>query len=158
MAEQGKPGAPRTNEQLMQAFCNGSTDSFNQLFSRYKNPIFGFFSRRLSEPFHADELTQETFLAVLRGSSRYETRALFRTYLYAVAFKILRAHKRKAAFRATFFGNPAKVHEAVSPGSIDTAVFIHDAMAKLELTHREILLLQQKLILQNAQTYRNCWK
>lgn len=30
------------------------------------------------------ELTQETFFALLRASTRYEPRALFRTYLYAI--------------------------------------------------------------------------
>ena len=37
-----------------------------------------------------------------RAASRYQPRALFRTYLYAIGFRILRAHRRKAAFRATF--------------------------------------------------------
>src|SRR4051812_18290471 len=35
----------------------------------------------------AEELTQETFLAVLRASARYEPSALFRTYLYAIGFR-----------------------------------------------------------------------
>src|ERR1700728_3153306 len=96
---------PATDEQLMLAFAQGSTDAFAELFSRYKQPLFGFFRRRVADPAHAEELTQETFLAILRASSRYEPSALFRTYLYAIGFKILHAHRRKAAFRAMFHGD-----------------------------------------------------
>jgi hypothetical protein len=104
--EAEKPATADSDEQLMLAFSRGSAEAFGELFSRYKQPLFGFFCRRVADPAHAEELTQETFLAVLRASQRYEPRALFRTYLYAVGFKNLRAHRRKAAFRATFLGAP----------------------------------------------------
>ena len=85
----------------------GSPDAFTELFRRYRQPIYGFFYRRLADPNQAEELSQETFLVVVRSVSRYEARALFRTYLYAIAFKILRAHRRKVIFRAAFFAAPA---------------------------------------------------
>src|SRR5271154_4648998 len=114
----GTPGSPDagtttagSDEQLMVAFSRGSADAFSELFSRYKQPVFGFFQRRVADPAQAEELTQETFLAVLRASSRYQPRALFRTYLYAIGFKILRAHRRKGAFRATFRGTAGGVRE-----------------------------------------------
>ena len=72
--------APSTSdEQLMLAFSKGSSHAFEELFSRYKLPIFGFFGRRVTESAQAEELTQETFVALLRAATRYEPRALFRT-------------------------------------------------------------------------------
>src|ERR1700690_2064610 len=68
-----------SDEQLMKALSCASMNAFGELFSRYKQPLFGFFRRRVVDPAQAEELTQETFLAVLRASSRYESRALFRT-------------------------------------------------------------------------------
>src|SRR5260221_1075125 len=99
----GDAGAASTasDEQLMLAFSKGSSHAFDELFSRYKQPIYGFFRRRIAESTQAEELTQETFVALLRAAPRYEPRALFRTYLYAIGFRILRAHRRKAFFRAT---------------------------------------------------------
>src|ERR1700751_2081076 len=88
----GQPASPASAEQLMQQFAQGTADAFAQLFERYKQPVFGFFRRRVADPAQAEELTQETFLAVLRASLRYEPRALFRTYLYAIGFKLLHAH------------------------------------------------------------------
>jgi RNA polymerase sigma-70 factor, ECF subfamily len=137
-------GSPReTDEQLMVAFTRGSKDAFSVLFLRYKQPLFGFFRRRLADPSHAEELTQETFLAVLRASSRYQACALFRTYLYAVSFKILRAYRRKAAFRAMFLGVRRENREAEAPNTFDAEVLIREAIGKLESLDREILLLRE---------------
>jgi RNA polymerase sigma-70 factor, ECF subfamily len=132
-----------SDEQLMVAFSRGSTDAFGDLFSRYKQPLFGFFRRRVTDPAQAEELTQETFLAVLRASSRYEPRALFRTYLYAIGFKILRAHRRRAALRATFFGTGTGSREPAAQSATDAEVLMRQAVGKLERIDREILLLRE---------------
>jgi RNA polymerase sigma-70 factor (ECF subfamily) len=134
--------AAETDERLMAAFSRGSKDAFGELFSRYKLPLFGFFRRRLTDPSEAEELTHETFIAVLRASSRYEPRALFRTYLYAIAFKILRAHRRKAALRATLFGAGTASLEP-SQNATDAEVVLRQAVGKLEHQEREILLLRE---------------
>lgn len=127
----------------MVAFSRGSTEAFSELFSRYKQPLFGFFRRRVADAAHAEELTQETFLAVLRAAARYEPHALFRTYLYAIGFKILRAHRRKAAFRATFLGKAPAFDEPKAPGATDAGLILRQAVAKLDSTDREVLLLRE---------------
>ena len=133
----------KTDEQLMVAFARGRTDAFTLLFERYKQPLFGFFRRRLDDTPQAEELTQETFLAVLRGSVHYQATALFRTWLYAIGFKILRAHRRKAAFRAMFSG-PAPAHgEAAACDHLDSEMVLRQAVGKLERIDREILMLRE---------------
>src|SRR5450631_3563297 len=101
----------RSDEQWMVDFHDDNTAAFTILFSRYKQPLFGFFRRRVLDPACAEELTQETFLVLLRNASAYRPDALFRTYLYSIAFNILRTHRRKSAFRATFLGVAADHHE-----------------------------------------------
>jgi RNA polymerase sigma-70 factor (ECF subfamily) len=133
----------RTDEQLMVAFARGQTDAFTVLFARYKQPLFGFFRRRLADPAQAEELTQETFLAVLRGTTRYEATALFRTWLYAIAFRILRAHRRKAAFRLMFTGAVPPNREPAERDHIDKDVLLRQAVGKLDRIDREILLLRE---------------
>ena len=139
----GTPPTVGSDEQLMAAFSRGSADAFGELFSRYKQPVFGFFRRRVADPAQAEELTQETFLAVLRASSRYEPRSLFRTYLYAIGFKILRAYRRKAAFRAAFLGTAVEAREPALPGDIGAEMSLRQAVEKLERLDREILLLRE---------------
>jgi RNA polymerase sigma-70 factor (ECF subfamily) len=140
------PDSPvETDEQLMLAFAGGRADAFSELFGRYKHPLYGFFRRRLAEQAQAqaEELTQETFLAVLRAASRYEKTALFRTYLYAVAFRILSAHRRKSAFRATFFGSADVEREPGRPDGIDAGLQVRQAMGRLEQMDREALMLRE---------------
>jgi len=131
------------DELLMLALSKGSSDAFTELFSRYKQPIYGFFLRRVSESAHAEELTQETFLALLRAAARYEPRALFRTYLYAIGFKILRAHRRKAAFRATFFGQQNSVPDPSKRDATESGLWVRRAVEKLDSIDRDVLMLRE---------------
>jgi RNA polymerase sigma-70 factor (ECF subfamily) len=141
----GEAGAASTtsDEQLMLAFSKGSSCAFDELFSRYKQPIYGFFRRRVAESTLAEELTQETFVALLRAASRYQPRALFRTYLYAIGFKILRTHRRKAAFRATFFGQRNSAPDPSKRDATESGLWVRRAVEKLEAMDREILLLRE---------------
>ncbi len=137
------PQSVASDEQLMVAFSRGSTDSFGELFSRYKEPMFGFFRRRLRDSAQAEELTQETFLALLRASANYEPSATFRTYLYAIGFNILRTHRRKAAFRAMFHGAEREDREPAVRNTMDADLWLRDAVNRLERMDREILLLRE---------------
>src|SRR5580692_4778763 len=85
-----------TDEQLIVAFQRGERDAFTALFERYRQPVFGYFRRRLSHPARAEELTQECFVALIENAKRYEPRASFRSYLYGIAMKMVYAERRKA--------------------------------------------------------------
>jgi RNA polymerase sigma-70 factor (ECF subfamily) len=132
-----------SDEKLMLAFSQGSAQAFSELFARYKQPLFGFFRRRLTDPAQAEELTQETFLVLLRSASRYQPRALFRTYLYAVGFKILRAQRRKTIFHATLIGVRSASQDPATHDSPDAKLAIREGLSKLESIEREILLLRE---------------
>jgi RNA polymerase sigma-70 factor, ECF subfamily len=137
------PAEESSDEQLMVDFSQGSSDAFSDLFARYKQPIFGFFWRRVADRAQAEELEQETFVAVIRAAPRYEQSAQFRTYIYAIALKILRAYRRKAAFRATFLGTPPEHLEPTEESAVDTRLIIREALQGLEPMDREILLLRE---------------
>jgi RNA polymerase sigma-70 factor (ECF subfamily) len=139
------PGNTReaSDEDLMMDFAGGSLESFNTLFSRYKQPIFGFFCRRMADRSQSEELTQETFIAVLRAAPRYQPSALFRTWLYAIALRILQNHRRKSALRACVFGfaeNPAEPSSRENP---DAAILLRETVVRLDPIDREIVLLRE---------------
>jgi RNA polymerase sigma-70 factor (ECF subfamily) len=142
ISETENQSSRESDEQLMLAFSKGSPEAFTELFQRYKQPLFGFFRRRVADPALAEELTQETFVGVLRAGSRYQPRALFRTYLYAIAFKILRASRRKAAFRAAFLGAPGTRDASVQSTS-DAELSLRHALSKIDRIDREVLLLRE---------------
>src|SRR6266851_9249923 len=141
-ADVGRASAA-TDEQLMLAFSKGSSYAFDELFSRYKQPLYGFFRRRVIEFTLAEELTQETFIVLLRAATRYEPRALFRTYLYAIGFKILRAHRRKAAFRATFFGHANHLPDPAKADATESSLWVRRAVEELDRLDREVVMLRE---------------
>jgi RNA polymerase sigma-70 factor (ECF subfamily) len=103
--------------------------------------MFGFFRRRVADRAQAEELTQETFLALLRSAPHYRPPATFRTYLYAIGFNVLRAYRRKAVFRAMFSGTNDR--EPAARDSLDGEIVLRDALSRLERVDREILLLRE---------------
>lgn len=132
-----------SDEQLMLDFAAGQSDAFGTLFNRYKQPLFGFFRRRLADAAQAEELTQETFIAILRSAPRYQPSARFRTFLYSIAMRILRAHRRKAAFRATFFGEQPAGREPASHSDPVVDLLMREAVASLDRIDREVLMLRE---------------
>ena len=58
-----------SDEALMLEFQGGSRAAFEELFARYREPLYGFFGRRLNNPERAEDLAQETFRWALRSSS-----------------------------------------------------------------------------------------
>lgn len=133
-----------SDEQLMLEFQQGARDTFEELFRRYREPVYRFFRRRLSDVARAEELAQETFVAVLRGATRYEPRALFRTYLYGIALNLLAAERRKAGRETTgVFPEEGERPERAVAGDPDAGLWVRRAVAQLEAEHREVLLLRE---------------
>lgn len=129
-----------TDEQLVLEFQGGSHEAFTELFDRYREAIYAFFRRRLENAGRAEELAQETFLAVLRNVRSYEPRALFRTYLYAIAFNQLSAERRKSSRESdSLAGNPSP---AASKGA-EESLGVREAINKLAPDEREILMLRE---------------
>jgi RNA polymerase sigma-70 factor (ECF subfamily) len=129
-----------SDEALMLEFQGGSRAAFEELFARYHKPLYGFFGRRLNNPARAEDLAQETFLAVIRAASRYEPRALVRTYLYGIALKLLAAERRKV-FASSTSGQPAP--EPTTDGTPESVLWVRQAMEKLDAPEREILMLRE---------------
>src|SRR6516165_9272396 len=129
-----------SDEQLMLEFQAGKSWAFDELFQRYRNPVYGFFRRRLLDIHRAEDMAQETFIVVLRGAERYEQRAKFRTYLYAIALKLLWTERRKELREPESSMDPAEVR---SESDSLTGTWIRDAVERLDADHREVLMLRE---------------
>lgn len=128
------------DEELMLAFQKGSTESFSELFLRYREPLFGFFRRRFANPTRAEELTQECFLAVLQGAERWEPRATFRTYLYSIALKLTAAEYRRSQREPRQSAEPDDVGQR---NATETDLGVRRAVAALDDEHRQVVLLRE---------------
>src|SRR5215831_2020551 len=131
-----------SDEALMLEFQGGSRAAFEELFARYHKPLLGFFGRRLNNLERAEDLTQETFLAVIRAASRYEPRSLVRTYLYGIALNLLNAERRKQA-RDKAAPAVESMDEPRSEDAPETWLWVRQALDQLPATDREVLMLRE---------------
>ena len=107
------------------------------LYERHERAIYRFFLRQGAATSVADDLLQETWLAVVRNAASFEPRAKFTTWLYTVARSKMIDHWRArddAVSLAYFAGDAANdADEAVLdiPAS-DAQRPDHQVMARAE--------------------------
>jgi RNA polymerase sigma factor (sigma-70 family) len=129
-----------TDEELMLEIQRGAGGAFDELFARYREPVWGFFRRRVPDARRAEELAQDTFLAILEAVSRYEPRRPFRSYVFGIAYKVLFSDRRRAASRTA---TPLGSDPAAAGADPDVALWVKAALAKLDSVDREILMLRE---------------
>jgi RNA polymerase sigma-70 factor, ECF subfamily len=132
--------AMTSDEALMLEFQRGSREAFEELFARYREPLYGFFCRRLEGRERAEDLAQETFLAVIRASSRYEPRALVRTYLYGIALNLVASERRTRVRNAVLAEGDS---ELAKNSDSDAVLWVRRALERLDASEREILMLRE---------------
>jgi len=88
-----------SDEQLMLAFREGEAAAFEALVQRHRGPVFNFILRSTGNPARAEDLLQETWLKVIRGSREYEPKARFTTWLYTIARNLCVDSARRESFR-----------------------------------------------------------
>jgi RNA polymerase sigma-70 factor (ECF subfamily) len=130
-----------SDEQLVNQIRHGSRTAFEVLFERYREPVWRFFRRRTPAPEIAEELAQDTFLAVLQALPRFRERAAFRSFLFGTAYNLLHAQRRSAARRPT---DPLDVEPAdLATHDPYPGIWVRDALARLDEDDREILMLRE---------------
>lgn len=91
---------------LLQAFIGGDSLAFQQIVTRYKDPIVNYVNSMIGDYEMAVDLAQETFIRVYQNASRYERRYQFSTWIYKIATNLaideIRNRKRRGRF---FFMN-----------------------------------------------------
>ena len=75
---------PVTDDDLFLMFREGQAEAFDVLFDRHYVSVHNFARVMLREPGAAEEVLQETFLAVARATGKYEPRGQFRSWLLRI--------------------------------------------------------------------------
>ena len=66
-----------SDEELIDRVGRGSQEAADALFQRYRDPVWQFFRRRVADAAVAEELAQDTFVAVIEGARRYRRCLLY---------------------------------------------------------------------------------
>ncbi|ACY14282.1 RNA polymerase sigma factor [Haliangium ochraceum] len=82
----------RSDAELLETWRTGDAAAGEVLFDRYYDSIERFFLNKVST--NVGDLVQETFLACVEGRDRVQNSAKFRSYLFSIAYNVLRGHLR----------------------------------------------------------------
>jgi RNA polymerase sigma-70 factor (ECF subfamily) len=142
-----------TDEQLMSAFQGGDDSAFEQLYTRYRRPVFQYVYRRIGDASRAEELTQEVFVGLIRSRGSWRQEASFRTYLYRIAFNQCASEARRSDFKSVdplerpdgttvdvVSGDPGPDAEARRK---QEASLVAGALGRLDSDQREAIVLRE---------------
>lgn len=74
-----------TDEDLIRAWQRGDVEALEAIVQRYHAPLIAHLYRVLGDTHQAEDLTQETFIRLIRDAQSYRYPRPFRPWLYAIA-------------------------------------------------------------------------
>lgn len=151
--------AVETDGQLMQRIAQGNRQALSELYARYQRTLFSYLLHLTPDYGLAEEILQDTFVAVWKSARSFEQRSAVQTWLIGVARRqahnTLRQRKLPLADEAELQELPAtdlEPEEAMLASA--TRDEISAAFKRLSPVHREVLTLIfiQELPYQEAAT------
>jgi len=74
-----------SDEQLINAYFNGGTETMEELVRRYLKPIYKFVCRVLGSAADADDVTQEVFIKTWRQLKKFDQTKSFKPWIFTIA-------------------------------------------------------------------------
>jgi len=90
----------------------GRTESFEELVRRYRAALLHLAFSKLADQVSAEDVVQETFLAVFAARHSYRVEAPFRTWLWTIALNLCKRHAIRAA-------KPASTRRAAETSQVE---------------------------------------
>jgi RNA polymerase sigma-70 factor (ECF subfamily) len=91
----GESLADQTDEQLLAGLHEGSEGHFTQLYERYFRRIYTFAYARVRNYADAEEIAQETFMAVFRSVGAFRGQSSLLSWIYGIAKNTANNHLRR---------------------------------------------------------------
>ncbi len=129
----------------MERFLEGDSKAFDALFSRHAGNLRGYLQRLSGSAAVADDLTQITFVSMVKGRGRFQRGSRVRPWLYAIATNAARDWRRRTKFESVSDDGELPEREA-EPGierdpGLEKAV--KQALAQLPEAQREAIVLNR---------------
>jgi RNA polymerase sigma-70 factor (ECF subfamily) len=141
-----------TDRELMVMFKHGRREAFEVLFGRYRDHVWSYLRRLLGDGTTAEDLTQDTFLAVIRSRESYEPQAPFKAWLFRIATNAARSNfRRRERMTVHTLAEEDAEANAAPPAERppeqeyghELSSALEEAVGKLPGTLREVFLLHQ---------------
>lgn len=128
---------------LIRSVQSGNEDAMNRLISNYYQAIFAYFYKNTNQYHQSKDLTQEVFIKMISGISRYKPKASFKSWLFTIASNHLKNYYRTLSRHPEYVGFLDDI--AVEKSAIIEAEMKKDmciALSHLPLEQRESIILR----------------
>jgi RNA polymerase sigma-70 factor (ECF subfamily) len=143
-----------SDEDLMLRYGKGDARAFEALYLRHRLPLYRFLLRQVGNAATAEELFQDLWMRVVNSRGRYEPRAKFTSWIYAIAHNRLMDFYR-ADGRASFLSHEESESVLADAPAVEIAADLRldrkraverllAALGELPDAQREAFLLQQE--------------
>jgi RNA polymerase sigma-70 factor (ECF subfamily) len=134
------PPAADPDAALMLRVKHGDRGAFDELITRWRQPVLNFTARQLQDPDEAEDVAQHVFLQVWKTAPRYRPSARFTTWLFTIARHLcLNELRRRGRHPAEPLDEPPDAGGAEIPRQqVDAATAPPSDEAQLRELHRKI--------------------
>jgi RNA polymerase sigma factor (sigma-70 family) len=126
------PSVATDDDALLTAWRSGNRQAGEQLFDRHFKALTRFFRNKVGEGDGMDDLIQQTVLGLLEAKHEFRGEGSFRSFVFGVAYNVLRNHYRAARRDA----------ERLDFGVTSIFDLAHGPSEALVARHEQLLLLQ----------------
>ena len=130
-----------TDEALVKLAQNGNRAAFETLCDRYLPSVYSRLCALLPLD-AAEDVTQEVFIAALRGLERFKGRSLFRTWLASITRNKVADYYRKQGRSPSTVPLDGAAENLARSDAWEECVLVRAALRQLPVHYQEVLLLR----------------
>ena len=136
--------SPEAEVKLVKNLSRGNLLAFNILFRCYSGRLYRFAYGYLKSDEESEELVQEVFTRIWEKRKELKSELSFKSYLFTIAFNIIKKHYRKEACELKYF--KTKLNDDLDLETTQKVTYnslyqyITELVDKLPLRRREIFI------------------
>ena len=137
----------RSDDQLMIAYGRHDRTAFEELYARYRQPLWGYLLKNCQDEAAAGEMFQDVWLRVISSSKRYQGKGKFRSWLFTLAHNRLVDFYRTPPLQCMDDTEEALVVEQPVEGSVgeeERKVQVEELVKKLPFDQRQAFYLREE--------------
>src|SRR3990172_5359026 len=136
----------KSDSDLLRAFADGEESAFKEIVTRYKNSLYAFLRRFLSQQDLIEDVFQETFLQLYSSMESFDYSRPLRPWLFTIAANKAKDTLRKRQRTATVPIGTMADSEELSFGDVLNAITSDSRMPSDNLERTETALRVEQVI------------